>query len=85
MTYPNYSIHLGHMDIRKIILVRLDTMGRSRYWLANRAHTEGLANRETVFRYLRGDRDTSAKVAAGLLELLGLEIRPKAQGRRGTK
>ncbi len=72
-------------EIRQIILERLEVLGQSRYWLANQAQSEGLANRETIFRYLRGERDTSATVAAGLLRILGLEIRPKAQRKRGTK
>jgi len=72
------------LGLRQIILERLEVLGRSRYWLANKAQAEGLANRETIFRYLRGERDTSATVAAGLLDMLGLDIRPKKR-ERGTK
>ncbi len=73
------------LELRQIILDRLEQLDRSRYWLANQAQAKGLANRETVFRYLRGERDTSATVAAGLLEILGLEIRPRARRGKGKK
>jgi len=73
------------LELRQIILERLEQLDRSRYWLARQAEAEGLANRETVFRYLRGERDTSATVAAGLLALLGLEIRPRSQRGKGKK
>lgn len=73
------------LELRLIILERLEQLDRSRYWLANQAQAEGLANRETIYRYLRGERDTSATVAAGLLGILGLEIRPRAQRGKGKK
>ena len=65
-------------EIRDAILRRLDELGRSRYWLAQRAADQGIiGNRQTVFRFLRGERDTSSTVAAGLLRIVGLEIQPK--------
>ncbi len=64
-------------QIRTIILARLRDLDRSRYWLATQAAELGIASRETIFRYLRGERDTSATVVWGLLELLGLDIQPK--------
>ncbi len=64
-------------QIRTIILARLKDLDRSRYWLATKAAERSIANRETVFRFLRGERDTSTTVAWGLLELLGLDIQPK--------
>jgi len=67
-------------EIRDIILRRLERLGHSRYWLAKQAAERGIVgNRETVFRFLRGERDTSSAVAAGLLDILGLEIRPKRE------
>ncbi len=67
--------------IRQVILDRLEGIGRSRYWLAKEAAARGIVgNRETVFRYLRGERDTSSAVAGGLLEILGLEVKPKKRG-----
>lgn len=63
--------------IREAILERLEELEQSRYWLAQEAARRGIVgNRETVFRFLRGERDTSSAVAAGLLEIVGLEIRP---------
>ena len=67
--------------IRKQILGRLKKLGQSRYWLGKEAAERGLVgNRETVLRFLRGERDTSSAVVSGLLDILGLEIRPKQKG-----
>jgi len=61
-------------------------LNKSRYWLGNEAAERGIVgNRQTVFRFLRGERDTSTAVASGLFEILGLEIlakrRQKGQGK----
>ena len=70
--------------IRRIILRRLDELGRSRYWLGKKATQQGIVgNRETIFRFLRGDRDTSSTVVSGILDILDLEIRPTK--RKGKK
>jgi len=70
--------------IRKTILSRLAELEKSRYWLGKEAAERGIVgNRETVFRFLRGERDTSSTVVAGLLDILGLEIRPKKQKGQG--
>ena len=70
--------------IREIILERLDELGRSRYWLAKKAAERGIVgNRETVLRFLRGERDTSSTVISGLLTALDLEIR--STRRKGAK
>ena len=70
-------------EIRRIILQQLEELGRSRYWLAKKAAEQGIVgNRETVFRFLRGDRDTSSTVISGILGILDLEIGPtKRKGR----
>jgi hypothetical protein len=64
--------------IRKEILSHLKRQGKSRSWLGREAAERKIVgNRETVLRFLRGERDTSSTVASGLLEILGLEIQPK--------
>ncbi len=69
--------------IRKEILNRLAVLRKSRSWLGREATERKLVrNRETVLRFLRGERDTSSTVASGLLEILGLEIKPKPKGRK---
>ena len=70
-------------EIRRVILQRLDQLGRSRYWLGKKAAEKGIVgNRETVFRFLRGDRDTSTTIASGLLRVLDLEVLPRRQRRK---
>jgi hypothetical protein len=60
---------------RDVILARLNQLGWSRYALAKRAAEAGIVgNRETVFRYLRGERDTSSTVMAGLFNLVGIDL-----------
>ncbi len=67
--------------IRKQILDRLAKLGESRSWLGREAAKRKIVrNRETVLRFLRGERDTSSTVVSGLLDILGLEIRPKSKG-----
>jgi len=67
--------------IRNQILSRLTELEKSRYWLGKEAAARGVvANRETILRFLRGERDTSSTVVSGLLDILGLEIRPKQKG-----
>ena len=82
MSYAQYNPCVS--EIRRIILRRLDELGRSRYWLGKQAAENGVVgNRETVFRFLRGDRDSTSKVIAGLLKILDLEIRPaRRKGRQ---
>lgn len=81
--------------LRAAVLSELYRQGKSRYWLAKAAHKAGYATAETIFRFLRGERDTTADVISGLMGLLGMEVRaadgrlvppppPEAlQGRRG--
>ena len=67
--------------IRDQILSRLAELEKSRYWLGKEAAERGIVgNRETVFRFLRGERDTSSTVVSGLLDILELEIQPKQKG-----
>ena len=79
MTCVRYVVDLLLMSkIRKQIKKRLDELKKSRSWLGREAAARGIVgNRETVLRFLRGERDTSSTVASGLLDILGLEIRPK--------
>ena len=70
-------------EIREIILEQLEELGRSRYWLAKKAaELKIVGNRETVFRFLRGERDTSSAIVSGLLKILDLEIRPTTRRER---
>ncbi len=68
------NIQPGPMNIREIIQRTLDETKRSRYSLAMAVQMKGAANRETVLRYLRGDRDTVGAVIAAMLTELGLDI-----------
>jgi hypothetical protein len=73
-------------DIRDQILSRLKNLKKSRYWLGQEAAARGIVgNRQTVFRFLRGERDTSSTVVSGLLDILELEIRPKPKGQGKCK
>jgi len=72
--------------IRDQILSRLAELEKSRYWLGKEAAERGIVkNRETIFRFLRGERDTSSAVVSGLLDILELEIRPKQKGQGKCK
>ena len=72
--------------IRDQILSRLAELEKSRYWLGKEAAERGIVgNRETVFRFLRGERDTSSAVVSGLLDILELEIQPKQKGQAKCK
>ena len=84
VSYMWYNTDMSR--IREAILERLEELEQSRYWLAQEAAQRGIVgNRETVFRYLRGERDTSSAVAAGLLEIVGLELTPKPPKKRKEK
>lgn len=60
------------VNVRKAILDRLETLGRSRNWLASQT---GLRI-ATVYEYLGGRKDVWAAKAEKMLTVLGLEIRP---------
>ena len=72
------------MDVRKVINAELKRQDRSRYWLAT--HDGVSCSGETIYRYLRGQRDLSSKYVGQVLAVLGLVIsrklaikRPKAR------
>ena len=68
--------------IRDTILAALDEQGHNRAWLAGRAAQTGVCDAQTVYRYLRGDRDTSTGIAGGLMAILGIQVVPKARRAR---
>ena len=59
------------LDFREAILQRLRAMKRSAYWLSN---TQAVAFPGTVRNYLAGRRDTTGKVLAELLTIVGLTV-----------
>jgi hypothetical protein len=61
------------MDIRAIVLERLQERGLSRYWLAQQLHRDGVAP-GTVYRWLAGKGDTTATVAGLALEALRVSV-----------
>lgn len=65
------------MTIRDTIVNALEAQGRSRYWLAEEVERTGAACSQTVYRFLRGDQDTTTDVASVMLELLGHELKAK--------
>jgi hypothetical protein len=73
------------MDIRKRIIDELAKQGRSRYWLGMEVAKSGAANRETVFRYLRGARDTSGTVIGAMLAVLKVDLTSLAAGRMAAE
>lgn len=60
-------------DPRKIILDRLATMGKSKYWLVEKMG--GSPSRNLIYSYLRGTTDISGENLMKLLDALGIEIR----------
>lgn len=63
-------------EIRDQVLRELERAGRSRYWLAQRVaeDTRAGVTADAVYRYLRGEGDTSGAVIASMLRALGLRI-----------
>jgi hypothetical protein len=62
------------LDVRQFINDELKRQGKSKYWLGKTVKERGGANRETVLRYLRGDRDTTGGVIAVMLTALGVQL-----------
>jgi len=62
------------MDIRQLILDRLEATGRTRYWLAELA--DHSLHPHTVYRYLRADADLTGKRLAELMTAVGLKVKP---------
>jgi DNA-binding phage protein len=63
-------------EIRDHVLRELERSGRSRYWMAQRVADDPRAGvtADTVYRYLRGEGDTTGAVIASMLRALGLRI-----------
>jgi hypothetical protein len=59
------------IDFRMEILARLCAIGKSAYWLSN---TQAVAFPGTVRNYLAGRRDTTGKVIAELMSIVGLTL-----------
>lgn len=69
------------IDIRRVILERLEELGRTRSWLAR--HKRMDCHFTTVFRYLRRQSEINTDALARIMDILGLEIsRPKARPRK---
>jgi hypothetical protein len=75
------------MDIRQFIKDELTRQGISAYKLANAVKAtlddqgKPIASCETVYRYLRAERDTSGDVLGTILTYLGISlVRSKTKG-----
>jgi hypothetical protein len=67
------------VDIRALVIEKLTSTGRSRYWLAERLHSDGVCARNTIYRWLAGEGDVMTRVAGAALEALDLTLDdPKA-------
>lgn len=62
------------MDLRQIIIDRLSELDMSAYQLAHSDDVMAVAHPTTVFRYLRGERDTTGEVIGAVLQTLRLRI-----------
>lgn len=65
-------------DFRKIITDAIDKSGETVYSLCQR---EGAPPLNTVYTYLRGESDLSARNLAKLFDILGIECRQRRQKR----
>ncbi len=81
------------MDIRQTIKDEMERQGISAYQLAILAEQAEVCQRETIYRYLRGEvdaqhrevpgsRDVSGQIVGGLLELIDVQLVPNNQQRR---
>jgi hypothetical protein len=61
-------------DFRAIILARLEHLGRSKYWLAERVGDN--PSRATLYAYLRGAHEMKANHLARVVDALELTILP---------
>lgn len=67
------------VDIRALVVEKLTSSGRSRYWLAERLHSDGVCSRNTIYRWLAGETDVLTRVAGAALDALELTLDdPKA-------
>ena len=60
------------VDLRQVIVDRLEELGKSRYWLA--AHPSFPGSSDAVYRYLRGEVDGLGESIGWMLSLLGLGV-----------
>jgi len=72
---------IGRMDIRSLIIERMEAMEITQAQLAEAAEM----TRPRVNAYLRGHRDVYAETLAKMLDALNLEIRPAVKRRRKGK
>ena len=61
-------------DFRRIITDELGRQGKSTYWLVSQAESPP---RNSVYAYLRGERDMGSEGVAAILSVLGLAVRRK--------
>lgn len=62
------------VDIRALVIEKLTSRGRSRYWLAERLHSDGICSRNTIYRWLGGETDVMTRVAGAALDALELTL-----------
>ena len=60
------------MNIRHIIIARLEEENRSRNWLAQ--HAGITASVSTVFGFLRGDHDVGSVTVGEIFDVIGLGV-----------
>ena len=60
------------LDFRQIIINRLDSIGWSARELAERSNLS--CHPQTIYRYLRGDRDVSSGTLAEIFDRVGLRV-----------
>jgi len=65
------------MNIREAIQDRLDKLQRSHYWLAEQVHQSGVANRQTILKFLAGRQDTTTLRLGVILDILDIELRTR--------
>ena len=63
------------VDLRQLILDRLEQTGMSRYELGIELERLKVYTPNSLYRYLRGDADASGAAIGAMLEVLGLEVR----------
>jgi hypothetical protein len=61
-------------SIRAIVLRHLAVNDMSRRSLALKMSSKGHCHEQTVYRWLRGDRDISSSLACNILDELGIPI-----------
>lgn len=61
-------------EFRSVIVAEVERQGRSRYWLAQKVADDERADvsADAVYRYLRGESDTTGAVIAACMRALGL-------------